>query len=341
MNRSILTPLAALSTALLLLPTPAPAQQSAVTQWHAHAQTLVAAFTGRGNAAQAYTMALIQVAVYDAAVAVRGADSNRKRPYEPFIADLSAPAGTDLNAAIATAAFRVGYERVNSNPAARANYQSAYGAYIAAIADGRPKVDGIAIGEATAKAVLAARSTDNFYNTAAYTNPAADPGDEAAPLVPTSAALFEPVMQAEIARRVAARVTPAQAELLPSDGPALVEIVARTTALLADYAIDIPRIMVKPKGMQRGHYAPFALDVSKLHVQPVDQQLVSRGARRSEVFDLFTKSRYNIWLSGGFQRLSSRKSSSRRTNSHFRPIGVSFLRCSLAAARLPAEGGQP
>ena len=103
------------------------------------------------------------------------------------------------------------------------------------------------------------------------------PGDEAAPLVPTSAALFEPVMQAEIARRVAARVTPAQAELLPSDGPALVEIVARTTALLADYTIDIPRIMVKPKGMQRGHYAPFALDVSKLHVQPVDQQLVSRG----------------------------------------------------------------
>ena len=176
MKRSILTPLATLSTALLFLPTPILAQQSAVTQWHAHAQTLVAGFTGRGNAAQAYTMALIQVAVYDAAVAVRGADSNRKRPYEPFIADLSAPAGTDLNAAIATAAFRVGYERVNSNPAARANYQSAYGAYIAAIADGRPKVDGIAIGEATAKAVLAARSTDNFYNTAAYSNPAADPG---------------------------------------------------------------------------------------------------------------------------------------------------------------------
>ena len=35
------------------------AQQSAVTQWHAHAQTLVAGFTGRGNAAQAYLMPLL------------------------------------------------------------------------------------------------------------------------------------------------------------------------------------------------------------------------------------------------------------------------------------------
>lgn len=176
MNKTILTTLAALSTALLFSAPPALAQQGAVTQWHAHAQTLVASFTGRGNAAQAYTMALIQVAVFDATVAVRGADSKNKRPARPFIADIVAPTGADLNAAIATAAFRVGHERVNSNPTARSNYRSAYDAYIAGIPDGQAKTDGIAVGEATAQAVLAARLKDNFYNTATYSNPAANPG---------------------------------------------------------------------------------------------------------------------------------------------------------------------
>lgn len=171
--KTIVTTLASLSTVLLLSPTPSVAQS--VTQWHAHAQTLVASFTGRGNAAQAYTMALIQVAVYDAAVAVRGADPKLRGP-KPFIADIVAPAGANLNAAIATAAFRVGHERVNSNPTARSNYSKAYDTYLAAIPDGQAKTDGIAVGEATARAVLAARSKDNFYNTATYSNPAADPG---------------------------------------------------------------------------------------------------------------------------------------------------------------------
>lgn len=178
MNKPIVTTLAALSAALALSAPSAVAQvarQGAVLQWHAHAQALVSSFTGRGFAAHAYTMALIQVAVYDATVAVRNADPKNK-PAKPFIAHLPARSGADLNAAIATAAFRVGYERVNSNPTARANYANAHNAYLAGIPQGQAKTDGIAVGEAVAQAVLAARSKDNFYNTAAYTNPAADPG---------------------------------------------------------------------------------------------------------------------------------------------------------------------
>ena len=141
-----------------------------VTTWHANAQTLVAAFTGRGNAAQAYTASLIQVAVYDTAVAIQGG-------YDPFIVDnVAAPAGADLNAAIATAAYRVGYERVNSNATARTNYTNQYTAYMAGIADSQAKTDGAAVGEAVAQAVLAARANDNFYNTAVWANPPADPG---------------------------------------------------------------------------------------------------------------------------------------------------------------------
>ena len=176
----IVTTMSVLSTALLASTPSALAQQGAaqgaVIQWHAHAQTLVTSFTGRSNGAQPYTMALIQVAVYDATVAVRAADSKHKRLDKPFIADIAAPPGADLKAAIATAAFRVGYERVNNNPTARSNYANAYNAYLAGIPNGQPKTDGIAVGEATAQAVLAARSKDNFYNTATYSNPAADPG---------------------------------------------------------------------------------------------------------------------------------------------------------------------
>jgi hypothetical protein len=175
MKKPILTAVVMLPSALLLLPPAALAQQGAATQWHANAQTLVASFTGRGNAAQAYTMALIQIAVYDATVAVRGGDP-KTRPHKAFIADIASPAGADLNAAIAAAAFRVGYERVNSNPTARSSYRSVYDAYLATIPDGQAKADGIAVGEAAAQAVLAARANDNFYNTATYANPAADPG---------------------------------------------------------------------------------------------------------------------------------------------------------------------
>jgi hypothetical protein len=175
MNKPTTSIIAILASALLYLPAEVTAQQGAVTQWHSNAQTLVASFVGRGNAAQAYTLALIQVAVYDATVAVRSGNQ-RQPPHKPFIADVAAPAGAELKAAVATAAFRVGYERVNNNPTARSNYRSAYDAYLAGIPDGAAKADGITVGEAVAQAVLAARANDNFYNTAAFTNPPEAPG---------------------------------------------------------------------------------------------------------------------------------------------------------------------
>jgi len=83
MKKPIVMTTAAFSVALLFSAPYALAQQGAVTQWHANAQTLVASFTGRGNAAQAYTMALVQVAVYDATVAIRAADAKTLRAAKP------------------------------------------------------------------------------------------------------------------------------------------------------------------------------------------------------------------------------------------------------------------
>jgi len=142
---------------------------NAVTLWHERTQPVLATWTGRGNAAQAYTGSLVQIAVYDAVVAIRGG-------YRPFYAAVEAPDGTNLDAAIATAAYRVARTRVNVATPARDTLDSQYAAYIAAIPDGPSKDDGIAVGEAAAAATLAARAGDNFYNTAAYTNPPPDPG---------------------------------------------------------------------------------------------------------------------------------------------------------------------
>jgi len=142
---------------------------NAVTLWNERTQPVLATWPGRGNAAQAYTGSLVQIAVYDAVVALRGG-------YRPFYAAIDAADGANLNAAIATAAYRVTRKRVNVATPARNTLDSQYAEYIAAIPDGQSKDDGIAVGEAAAVATLAAREGDNFYNTAAYTNPPPDPG---------------------------------------------------------------------------------------------------------------------------------------------------------------------
>lgn len=94
---------------------------------------------------------------------------------------------------------------------------------------------------------------------------------------PTTAALGAPEVQAEIVRRVHERLTPAQGDLLPAAGPSVEDIVRQTASLVAQYTIDIPRILIKPKGVVSNGYRPFTLDVSRMNFQTQDQQLVGRG----------------------------------------------------------------
>ena len=96
-------------------------------------------------------------------------------------------------------------------------------------------------------------------------------------LVPNSAALRRPEVQREIVRRVEERIAPAQAELLPADGPPIAGIAVGTAEAMAEHTIDIPQILIKPKGAVQSGYKPFDLDVSRMNFQPQDQQLVGRG----------------------------------------------------------------
>jgi hypothetical protein len=107
-------------------------------------------------------MGIVHAAIYDAALAIEGG-------YEPYAIALDAPAGTSPEAAIATAAYGtlVGlYVRlpngvvVGLDPAQRHFLDDYYESYMGAIPDGEAKIDGIAVGQQVAAALLAKRAHD-------------------------------------------------------------------------------------------------------------------------------------------------------------------------------------
>jgi type III restriction enzyme len=110
-------------------------------------------------------------------------------------------------------------------------------------------------------------------------------------LVPTSDALLTPEVQKEILAEVADRLKPMQGSLpVDTDGSAptldLSAIVAKTTAIVVQQTIDIPRIAVVPKGEVTTGFHPFTLDVSQLHLQPGEREIVGQTLRTNEQFTL-------------------------------------------------------
>lgn len=101
-------------------------------------------------------MAIVHVAIFDAAITIEGG-------FEPYAIDLSAPAPTSPEAAIATAAHHtlVGLQpQLGLNPTQQAILDGRYADYLAAIPNGLEKSNGIAVGEQVAAAVLSLRAND-------------------------------------------------------------------------------------------------------------------------------------------------------------------------------------
>ncbi|MFZ5593307.1 MAG: DEAD/DEAH box helicase [Pseudomonadota bacterium] len=106
-------------------------------------------------------------------------------------------------------------------------------------------------------------------------------------LVPTSSALLKPEVQKEILAEVAERLRPVQGNLLAGvDGGApaidLSSVVAKTTEIVVQQTIDIPRIAVVPKGEVTTGFHPFTLDVSQLHLQPGEREIVIHNLHTNE-----------------------------------------------------------
>ncbi|HZB23063.1 MAG TPA: vanadium-dependent haloperoxidase, partial [Gaiellaceae bacterium] len=128
----------------------------AVTEWNVNATTLIFGL-GQGPQISVPHLAIVHGAVYDAVNAI-------DRTREGYL--LTSPVGTPFDskeAAAATAAYRV-LASLYTTPAQQATLATQYAASLGAISDGpAAKAGGIAVGEAAAAAMIAARTNDGRF----------------------------------------------------------------------------------------------------------------------------------------------------------------------------------
>ncbi|WP_245969689.1 DEAD/DEAH box helicase [Thiocapsa rosea] len=92
--------------------------------------------------------------------------------------------------------------------------------------------------------------------------------------VPAVEYLKTPEVQAAIVQAVEAQRTPAQLALQGlAEEPDIAAVVAKTVDLVAQQTIDIPRILVVPKGEVRSGFKPFTLELATLRYAPVSDEL--------------------------------------------------------------------
>ena len=101
--------------------------------------------------------------------------------------------------------------------------------------------------------------------------------------LPASSYLLKPEVQEKIAEEVKEWVTPTQ-QALPGMAavPSIAAVVAKTAELIVQQTIDIPRILVVPKGEVTTGFHAFTLDCSSIHYQPVERDLLIQHLRTHE-----------------------------------------------------------
>ncbi|MFI0480137.1 vanadium-dependent haloperoxidase [Actinomadura sp. 9N215] len=135
------------------------AASNAVITWDVHAQTAIYEVARQSPTAAARSFAIVQGAVYDAVNAIAGT------PYEPYLIAPRARSGDSTPAAVATAAYRA---LLWLFPKQADSLRAQYRESLDAIPSGRPKRGGIAVGEATAEAMIDARHDDGAFSDAKW-----------------------------------------------------------------------------------------------------------------------------------------------------------------------------
>jgi len=101
--------------------------------------------------------------------------------------------------------------------------------------------------------------------------------------VPTSQSLTNEDVQDELVKAVSEHLTSTQTALFEDDNAVdVAEVVAKATQLVVNQMIDIPRILVVPKGEVNYGYRPFDLDISSIHLQPQDRALLSQSLQTNQ-----------------------------------------------------------
>jgi type III restriction enzyme len=102
--------------------------------------------------------------------------------------------------------------------------------------------------------------------------------------VPATIYLKNAEIQSAVVEEVAAQLAPEQLEMEGvTEKPDIVAIVRKATELVVQQTIDIPRILVIPKGEVKSGFNAFQLDVSNLTYQPIPQEIWSQLLRTGEV----------------------------------------------------------
>ena len=151
MQMRIMLGLAALAAALAA---PALARADTVTDWNLNASNALFVTAGQGPQQSVPHLAMVHGAVYDAVNAIDGGHEGyllTSRLATPF---------DSKEAAAATAAYRV---LLNIVPAQQPTLDAQYAASLAAIPDSSSKTRGIAVGQAAAAAMIAARTDDGRF----------------------------------------------------------------------------------------------------------------------------------------------------------------------------------
>ena len=151
--KKILTLLIVPAFVAIVLPTVARAD--AVTDWNLIASTAIVTTALQPPPVSALSFAMVQGAVYDAVNAI-------DRGYQPYLSEPPSNPADSKEAAAATAAYQV---LIGLFPTQQSTLQPQYDAYIAALPDNPPgsKAAGVAIGQATASAMLTNRQNDGRF----------------------------------------------------------------------------------------------------------------------------------------------------------------------------------
>lgn len=98
--------------------------------------------------------------------------------------------------------------------------------------------------------------------------------------LPSSSHLLHEDVKAEIVREVQAALAPKQLELPGvAETVDIASIVEQTAALVVQQTIDIPRILVVPKGDVTTGFDPFTLSTTAINYQPVERDILIQHLR--------------------------------------------------------------
>jgi len=101
--------------------------------------------------------------------------------------------------------------------------------------------------------------------------------------IPSVTYLQNPEVRESVLREVTAQYRPEQLEMEGVSKPDLEAVVAKTTELVVQQTIDIPRILVVPKGEVRSGFKPFSLDLVPLNFQAPSEELWIQHLRTNQL----------------------------------------------------------